>query len=135
MRVRPVISLVVRRAERPWRFGQYVVGTGTPVVLSIIGVHHRHDVYADPYRFNPDRFLDADGTFTKPGTYTWIPFGGGVRRCLGATLAMAEQRVALRQIARRVDFKLTDARGELARQRNVTSIPSHGGRVTILNRS
>jgi cytochrome P450 len=135
MRQRPVIAFVVRRVQRPWRFGEYVVPATTPVALSIVGVHHRPDVYADPAVFRPERFLDADGRFEKPGTYTWIPFGGGIRRCLGATLAMAEQRVVLDQIARRVDFAHTDAHGERARQRNVTSIPSDGGRVTVLHRS
>jgi cytochrome P450 len=131
MRRRPVISFVVRRVQKPWRFGEYVVPAQTPVALSIVGVHHRPDVYADPASFRPERFLDAEGRFQKPGTYTWIPFGGGIRRCLGATLAMAEQRVVLEQIAKRVDFALTDAPGERARQRNVTSIPAAGGRVTV----
>ncbi len=135
MRQRPVIAFVVRRVQKPWRFGEYVVPANTPVALSIIGVHHRADVYADPHVFAPERFLDADGAFAKPGTYTWIPFGGGIRRCLGATLAMAEQRIVLEQIAKRVDFAPTDAPGERARQRNVTSIPVDGGRVTVLNRN
>ncbi len=135
MRQRPVIAFVVRRVQKPWRFGEYVVPSNTPVALSIMGVHHRPDVYADPHVFRPERFLDADGRFEKPGTYTWIPFGGGIRRCLGATLAMAEQRIVLDAIARRVDFAITDAQGERARQRNVTSIPVDGGRVTVLNRT
>ncbi|HET9074702.1 MAG TPA: cytochrome P450 [Solirubrobacteraceae bacterium] len=134
MRQRPVIAFVVRRVRRPWRFGEFVVPANTPVALSIIGVHHRPDVYADPFVFAPERFLDAGGVFQKPGTYEWIPFGGGIRRCLGATLAMAEQRVVLGAIARRVDFAVTDAPGERARQRNVTSIPADGGRVRVLRR-
>ncbi len=135
MRQRPVIAFVVRRVQTPWRFGEYVVPSNTPVALSIVGVHHRADVYADPHQFRPERFLNPDGSFEKPGTYTWIPFGGGIRRCLGATLAMAEQRIVLNEIARRVDFAITDAPGERARQRNVTSIPTDGGRVTVLNRN
>jgi cytochrome P450 len=135
MRQRPVIAFVVRRVQKPWRFGEYVVPENGLIALSIIGVHHRADVYADPHVFRPERFLNADGSFEKPGTYTWIPFGGGIRRCLGATLAMAEQRIVLQQIAARVDFAHTDAPGERARQRNVTSIPSDGGRVTVLNRN
>ncbi len=135
MRVRPVINFVVRGVRRPWRFGEYVVPERTPIALSIIGVHHREELYPEPMRFNPDRFLDAEGNFVKPGTYTWIPFGGGIRRCLGATLAMAEQRVVLREIARRVDFAVTDAPPERARQRNVTSIPADGGTVTVSSRT
>jgi cytochrome P450 len=135
MRVRPVIAFVVRMAEKPWRFGEYVVPARTPIALSITGVHHREDVYADAHAFKPERWIGEDGTFQKPGTYTWIPFGGGIRRCLGATLAMAEQRVVLKQIAKRVDLQITDAPGERPRQRNVTSIPSDGGTVTVVSRS
>ena len=135
MRVRPVISFVVRMAEKPWRFGEYVVPARTPIALSITGVHHREDVYADAHAFKPERWIGEDGTFQKPGTYTWIPFGGGIRRCLGATLAMAEQRVVLQQIAKRVDLAITDAPAERPRQRNVTSIPADGGTVTVASRS
>ncbi len=79
MRNRPVIPMIVRAVKRRWRFGDYVIDAGSPVAISIIGLHHRDDVYTQPQRFEPERFLDR-----KPGTYTWIPFGGGIRRCLGA---------------------------------------------------
>jgi cytochrome P450 len=81
-------------------------------------------VYPEPLAFRPERFIGH-----KPGTYTWIPFGGGIRRCLGASLAMAEQRVVLTAIARRTDLRAPDLAPERARQRNVTTIPSHGARV------
>jgi cytochrome P450 len=126
MRVRPVIPMVARLVQRPWQLGDFVVPAGTPVGLSIVGMHHREDVYPEPFAFRPDRFLDR-----KPGTYTWIPFGGGVRRCLGAALAMAEQRIVLREIARRVDLAAPDPAAERGRQRNVTMIPHKGGRVTV----
>jgi cytochrome P450 len=126
MRVRPVIPMVVRMVKRPWRLGDYVVPPNTPVAVSIVALHHREDVYPEPDRFRPERFLDS-----KPGTYTWIPFGGGIRRCLGASLAMAEQRVVLAEIARRTDMSAPGRRGEGARQRNVTTIPSRGGRVVV----
>ncbi len=126
MRVRPVIPLVVRMVKRPWQLGEYVVPAETPVAVSIVALHHRADVYPDPHAFRPERFLD-----TKPGTYTWIPFGGGIRRCLGASLAMAEQRVVLREIARRVDLRPVTTRPERARQRNVTMLPARGGRVIV----
>jgi cytochrome P450 len=126
MRIRPVIPMIVRMAKRRWQLGEYVVPARTPVAVSIVALHHRDDVYPDPFSFRPERFVDR-----KPGTYTWIPFGGGIRRCLGASLAMAEQRVVLEAIARRVDLRAADPAPEQARQRNVTMIPRHGGRVVV----
>ena len=129
MRIRPVIPIVVRLVKKPWRLGEYVVPAETPVAMSILALHHREDVYPEPHSFRPERFLRR-----KPGTYTWIPFGGGIRRCLGATLAMAEQRVVLRAIMERVDLEAPDPAPEPARQRNVTMIPRDGGRVVVRSR-
>jgi cytochrome P450 len=126
MRVRPVIPMVVRMVKRPWRLGEYVVPAQTPVAVSIVALHHRADVYPDPHAFRPERFVEQ-----KPGTYTWIPFGGGIRRCLGASLAMAEQRIVLGEIAKRVDLRAQRPAPERARQRNVTMIPARGGRVVV----
>jgi cytochrome P450 len=129
MRNRPVIPMIVRMVRRPWRFGDYVLPANTPVAVSIVALHHRADVYPEPFAFRPERFLE-----TKPGTYTWIPFGGGIRRCLGATLAMAEQRVVLSAVARRTDMVAPDPKPERARQRNVTMIPRRGARVLVTHR-
>jgi cytochrome P450 len=129
MRVRPVIPFIVRMVKRRWELGDYVVPANTPVAVSIVGVHHREDVYPEPYAFRPERFLGQ-----KPGTYTWIPFGGGIRRCLGAALAMAEQRVVLRAITERIDLVAPDPAPERPRQRNVTMIPHRGGRVLVTHR-
>ena len=96
------------------------------VGVSIVALHHREDVYPDPHAFRPERFVEQ-----KPGTYTWIPFGGGIRRCLGASLAMAEQRLVLREIAKRVDLCAPRQAPERTRQRNVTMIPARGGRVVV----
>jgi cytochrome P450 family 135 len=126
MRVRPVIPMVARIVRRPWQLGDYVVPADTPVAVSIVALHHREDVYPEPHVFRPERFVDC-----KPGTYTWVPFGGGTRRCLGATLAMAEQCVVLNAISRRTDLLAPDPAPEAARQRNVTMIPRHGGRVVV----
>jgi cytochrome P450 len=126
MRNRPVIPMIVRLVTRRWRFGDYVLPPRTPVAISIIALHHRPDVYPEPHAFRPERFVG-----TKPGTYTWIPFGGGIRRCLGASLAMAEQRVVLEAIARRTDLVAPDPTPEPARMRNVTMIPRGGCRVTV----
>jgi cytochrome P450 len=129
MRSRPVIPIIGRRVTVPWRLGEYAVPAGTPVTMSILLLHHREDLYPQPFAFLPERWLGR-----KPGTYEWIPFGGGIRRCLGAALAMAEQRVVLEAMVRRLDIEAEDAEPEHAVHRNVTMIPSRGARVVIRNR-
>jgi cytochrome P450 len=124
MRSRPVIPIVGRSVQVPWQLGEYLVPAGTDVLVSIALLHHREDIYPDPFAFVPERFVGV-----KPGTYTWIPFGGGIRRCLGAALAMVEQRIVLEAIARRTDLEADDPSPERARSRNVTMIPAHGARV------
>jgi len=126
MRSRPVIPIIGRRVAVPWRLGPYAVPAGTPVAMSILLLHHRDDVYPDPFAYRPERWLGR-----KPGTYEWIPFGGGIRRCLGATLAMAEQRVVLDAMVRRLDLEAEDPEPERAVHRNVTMIPSRGARVIV----
>jgi cytochrome P450 len=126
MRSRPVIPIIGRRVTVPWRLGGYVVAADTPVTMSVLLLHHREDLYPDPFAFRPERWDDH-----KPGTYEWIPFGGGIRRCLGAALAMAEQRIVLREMARRLDIEAADPEPEHATHRNVTMIPSKGARVVI----
>jgi cytochrome P450 len=129
MRSRPVIPIIGRRVRVPWRLGAYAVPAETPLTMSILLVHHREDLYPEPFEFRPERWLGH-----KPGTYEWIPFGGGIRRCLGAALAMAEQRVVLETMARRLDLEADDPTPEHAVHRNVTMIPSRGARVVIRSR-
>ena len=129
MRSRPVIPIIGRRVTGPWRLGRYAVPAGTPVAMSILLLHHREDLYPQPFAFRPERWLDR-----KPGTYEWIPFGGGIRRCLGAALAMAEQRVVLEAMTRRLDLEAEDPAPERAIHRNVTMIPSRGARVIVRSR-
>ncbi len=130
MRSRPVVPIVGRRVKLPWQLGDYAVPADTPVLVSILLLHHREDLYPEPYAFRPERWQDR-----KPGTYEWLPFGGGIRRCLGAALAMAEQRVVLETMARRLDLKAADPEPERALHRNVTMIPRHGARVVIRSRA
>jgi len=129
MRVRPVVPMVGRRVTVPWRLGPYAVPAGTPIDVSVLLLHHRADLYPEPFAFRPERWMSR-----KPGTYEWIPFGGGVRRCLGASLAMTEQRVVLRAMARRLDLEAEESEPEHARHRNVTMIPAHGARVVVRHR-
>ena len=130
MRTRPVIPAIGRRVTVPWRLGDYVTEPGTPIIMSILLVHHREDLYPDPFAYRPERWLGR-----KPGTYEWIPFGGGTRRCLGAALAMAEQRVVLEAMIRRLDLEAEDPAPEHAVHRNVTMIPSRGARVVVRSRT
>ncbi len=130
MRLRPVIPMVGRIVQKPWQLGDFGVPAGTPVALNIVLLHLRGDLYPDPFAFRPERFLGVN-----PGTYTWIPFGGGIRRCLGASLAMTEQRIVLREIARRTDLRAADPKPERPRLRNVTLIPERGGTVVVTRRS
>ena len=122
----PVIPLIGRRVAVPWRLGKYGVEAGKPISMSILLLHHREDLYPEPFAFRPERWLDR-----KPGTYEWIPFGGGIRRCLGAALAMAEQRVVLETMARLLDLEADNPAPERTLHRNVTMIPSRGGRVVL----
>jgi cytochrome P450 family 135 len=126
MRSRPVIPVIGRRVMAPWRLGEYGVAANTPLMMSILLVHHREDLYPEPFEFKPQRWLGR-----KPGTYEWIPFGGGIRRCLGAALAMAEQRVVMEAMARRVDLEAEEPAPERALHRNVTMIPARGARVVM----
>lgn len=124
MRCRPVIPTVGRRVTVPWRLGDYGVPARTPIAMSILLLHHREDLYPEPFAYRPERWHGR-----QPGTYEWIPFGGGIRRCLGAALAMAEQRVVMRKIVERLDLEAEDPEPEHAVHRNVTMIPSRGARV------
>ena len=128
---RPVIPIVGRRVTVPWRLGEWRLPADTPVLVSILLLHHRGDLYPRPRRV-PARSASSG---VKPGTYTWLPFGGGIRRCLGATLAMAEQRVVLRAIARRTDLEAADPAPERPRHRNVTMIPAQGARAILRART
>ncbi len=130
MRARPVIPIIGRRPTVAWRLGEYAIPEQTPVTMSILLLHHREDLYPDPFAFRPDRWIDR-----KPGTYEWIPFGGGTRRCIGAALAMAEQRVVLDAVMRRLDLEADRPEPETAVHRNVTMIPSRGAGVVIRSRS
>ncbi len=126
MRARPVIPMIGRRVTVPWRLGDVVVPAGSPISMSILLVHHREDLYPEPFAFRPERWLGH-----KPGTYEWIPFGGGTRRCLGASLAMAEQRVVLRAMVERLELEADRPEPEHAMHRNVTMIPGRGARAVV----
>jgi cytochrome P450 len=130
MRNRPVVPITGRRVKVPWQLGEWRLPANTHFLVSVALLHHREDVYPDPFSFRPERFLGV-----RPGTYTWVPFGGGIRRCLGATLAMAEQRVVLGAIVRRTDMQAPDPRPERVLHRNVTMLPAQGAEVVVTSRT
>jgi cytochrome P450 len=126
LRLRPVVPIVLRRVMEPIEIGGYVLPAGVSVAPCILLVHRRADLYPDPAAFRPERFLERPA-----GTYTWIPFGGGVRRCLGASLALFEMKAVLRVIAARIE-RLTPeelAAEPMGRSAIVTVVPSRGGQV------
>ncbi|MGO9961724.1 MAG: cytochrome P450, partial [Solirubrobacteraceae bacterium] len=121
MRCRPVVPIIGRRVSVPWRLGEYVLGAGTAVSVSILLLHHREDLYPDPFAFRPERWLDR-----KPGTYEWIPFGGGTRRCLGASFALMEMRIVLARVLERADLRAVRDRPAAAQLRAITLAPKGG---------
>jgi cytochrome P450 len=126
LRLRPVIVLVVRRLKAPFELGDRVLPAGVGVAPCIYLMHRRPDLYPDPESFRPERFLD-----NPPGTYTWIPFGGGVRRCLGASFAQTEMKVVLATILRHASIRTTTAPPERITRRAITFVPERGGEVVL----
>src|SRR3954449_2066450 len=120
LRSRPVLVDVARKLTAPLAVGGYELPTGTLVLASITGLHAREDRYPEPDAFRPERFLGE-----APGTYTWIPFGGGVRRCLGAAFAQMEMQVVLQTIAETVALEPA-GRSEGVRRRGITLAPARG---------
>ncbi len=123
MRLRPVIGEVARRLTRPTTVAGYDLPAGVVVFPSIELVHRRPGSYPSPRTFRPERFLGS-----TPPPATWIPFGGGIRRCLGAALAMVEAKAVLKVVLRRVDIAPV-GRPEWPRARNVTTVPARGARI------
>jgi cytochrome P450 len=129
LRLRPVVPLAGRRLSVELRVNGHVLPPGTDVTPAIWLAHTRADRYPEPFAFRPERFLER-----APSTYAWIPFGGGVRRCLGAAFAEMEMRVALAEILRRRVLSPASAAPERVARRNVTFSPSKGTRVVAAAR-
>ncbi|MBU9766607.1 cytochrome P450 [Mycobacterium sp. TNTM28] len=129
LRVRPVVFDVGRVLTQPVEIAGYRLPAGVMVAPGIGLVHARSDVYLDADRFDPDRMLTA-----TLGPTTWFPFGGGNRRCLGATFAMVELRTVLREILCRVDLFTTTAADERQRVKHVTLVPHRGARICVRTR-
>jgi cytochrome P450 len=126
LRLRPVIVLVVRKLTEPVELGGYELPAGASVTPSIHLVHRNPEIYPEPARFLPERFLE-----TPPGTYTWIPFGGGVRRCLGAAFAQFEMAVVLKELVKRHQIRPANAKSERPFRRAITETPRHDAEVVL----
>ncbi|HKH14407.1 MAG TPA: cytochrome P450, partial [Solirubrobacterales bacterium] len=120
---------VARKLTAPAEIGGYTLPAGTLVLPAIIAIHHREDLYPQPFEFRPERFLEGQGD-----GYAWIPFGGGVRRCLGASFAQYEMRIVLRAIVERTRLRGAEPRPEALRPRNITLAPARGTRVVLEQR-
>jgi cytochrome P450 len=130
LRRRPVLPNVgPRLVMQPIEVGGFIYPTGASLVPNAYLMHHDPDLYPDPYDFVPERFLDE-----PPGTYTWIPFGGGRRRCLGASFAMLEMKIVLRSLLEACELRATGDGIELARRRNITIRPGAGARAVLRER-
>nr|CRL69931.1 cytochrome P450 [Mycolicibacterium komanii] len=126
LRIRPVVPDVGRILTEPVEIAGHRLPAGVMVVPSITLVHDDADIYPDPDRFDPDRMVGATLSPT-----TWLPFGGGNRRCLGAGFAMVEMRVVLGEVLRRVELATTDSAGERQKLKHVIMTPHRGARITV----
>ncbi len=126
LRLRPVIVGVLRRLTESIRLGGYDLPAGVTVMPSIHLIHRDPTIYPEPERFRPERFLE-----TPPGTYTWIPFGGGVRRCLGAAFAQQEMAIVLEELVARRGITPADPAPERNFRRAITETPRHNTEVLL----
>jgi cytochrome P450 len=126
LRLRPVVPAVVRKLQAPMTFGGWDLPAGVHIGPSIYLLHRRPDLYPNPLTFRPQRFLER-----SYGTYEWIPFGGGIRRCLGASFALFEMRVVLQTLLERVELQPASGAGEKVMRRAITFAPARGGRIAV----
>jgi cytochrome P450 family 135 len=129
LRLRPVIPLAGRRLAEDLVTDDLELPAGTDVTAAIWLTHTNADLYPEPFAFRPERFLDQ-----APDTYAWIPYGGGVRRCLGAAFAEFEMRIVLREVLGRCELRKADLRPERTGRRNITFSPRAGTPVVIESR-
>jgi cytochrome P450 len=135
MRRRPVLpNAEPRLVKQPIEIGGVTYPPGIVLVINAHLVHHDPDIYPEPYAFRPERFLESAGG-RAPGTYTWLPFGGGRRRCIGASFALMEMKVVLSAVFERFELEPVGAKPEVARRRSITISPSRGAQVVLRERT
>ncbi|HEX7245278.1 MAG TPA: cytochrome P450 [Solirubrobacterales bacterium] len=131
LRRRPVLpNAAPRLVKQPLEVGGWEYGPGACLVPATYLIHHDPDIYPDPYAFRPERFLEK-----PPGTYTWTPFGGGRRRCLGASFATMEMKVVLRGVLGGRELAPAEVAPETPRRRNITVRPGRGARAFVRRRA
>ena len=130
LRSRPVIPFVLRFATEPVPVGRYTSPANSLIAVSINLIHQREDLYPDPSAFRPERFADG-----RTESFAWLAFGGGVRRCIGASFATYEMRIVLRRILERCQMKAAAAEPERPLRRGIVSVPHRGARVLLDKRS
>jgi cytochrome P450 len=130
-RNRTVIDFAGRHVSVPmYELGEWRIPAGFSILVSQLQIHQNPDVYPNPERFDPQRFID-----TKPNTFSWVPFGGGTRRCVGAAFAHMEMDIVLRTVLRHFTIQTTTAPGEKWHNRGVAFTPKKGGRVVFHRRA
>jgi hypothetical protein len=130
LRLQPVLpNAEPRLVKQPVEIGGVLYPPGVALFANAYLVHHDPAIYPDPYALRPERFLGE-----QPGTYTWIPFGGGRRRCLGASFALQEMKIVLRAVLQRCELRPAGARRERTRRRSITISPAEGCRVILRDR-
>jgi cytochrome P450 len=132
-RVRPVIDATTRRARERIRLGEWVVPKDQVIMVSIGLAHANRDRFPEPAQFNPDRFIGPENC--KPDNYSWIPYGGGIRRCIGAAFANMEMLVTLRTVLREFTIVPTVDPDEPYHSRGVANAPGSGGRAQVFRRT
>jgi cytochrome P450 len=131
LRLRPVLpNAEPRLTKKAIKIGEYEYPPGVALLASAFLVHHDPEIYPEPYAFRPERFLGK-----SPGTYTWIPFGGGRRRCLGASFALLEMRIVIRAVLDRYELAPAGARPEQTGRRSITFSPDKGASVVLRERA
>jgi cytochrome P450 len=130
LRLRPVVPIAGRRLAVDLEVDGRTLPAGTDVTPAIWLAHTRADVYPEPFAFRPERFLED-----PPDTYAWVPFGGGIRRCLGAAFAEFEMRIVLREVLTRCDLHKADPAPEKIGRRNITLSPKDGTPVVLTARN
>jgi cytochrome P450 family 135 len=124
LRVRPVLAITPRKVTQPYELGGWTLPPGVHVTPCIYLAHRRPEAWDRPAEFRPERFLDG-----APAPYSYIPFGGGIRRCVGAAFATLEMKEVLRALAGRFALRPAIGAGERVRRRSITMTPSRGGYV------